>query len=260
MADDATQDVTNEISLDQFNEDEAKPQVAPSAAEKEAAAPEVPQTEAQAPETDGEAPETEAPAEETEEKPFPKAEERKAQLSADIRDLVAERKSLREEVERLNAQVYQPATEDELMQEQGLSATDAKLEALNQRMQIKEYNDRVVESQLSLSSDSQRVLREFPIFDPDSDQYEAEIAENAAQLMESNLIIDPNTNQVIGSHVPVYQLYKSIASAHNISATKGKLAGQKATETMMANADVSTAAAPPAKPKDELMELWTTDD
>lgn len=185
-------------------------------------------------------------AEETE-KPQGKAEERKQQLNTEIRDLVSQRNELKAEVEKINAQVYQPATVDEL-QEQGMSALEARVEAMAQAQEMEKFNSQVAEAQLTIESESNRVITDFPIFNPDSEEYNAEIASQAGQLLQQNLITDPNSGQIIGSNLSPYQLYKTLAAAHSSSAAQGQIKGQKATEQMLASADVKGSAAP-AKPK-----------
>jgi hypothetical protein len=200
----------------------------------------------------------EADADKPEDKPLGKAEERKTQLNTEIRDLVAQRNALKDEVAKTNQQVYQPATEQEL-EDEGLNATDAKVEALRQRIEIRDYNDKVADAQLTIESESQRVLNDFPAFNPDSKDYDEELSTEAAQLLEANLVFDPNSGQVIGSNVSPYQLYKTLARAQGISATKGQLKGQQATEQMLANADSTASASPAKKPVDPLTALWEGD-
>ncbi len=251
---------TTEITLEDFDGEQETPKAEPSAAKEEAKAepkkePEVePKEEAKAePEAEPEGvPEKVA---EEPEKPLAKAEERKSQLNTEIRDLVSQRNALKEEVAKANAEVYQPATEDELVNE-GMAAHDAKLEALRQRIEVKDYNDRVADAQLTISSEAERVLTDFPIFNAESSEYDKELAEEAATLLEANLILDPNTSQVIGSNVSPYQLYKTLARASGISVTKGQMQGQQDTEQMLANADVGTSAAPAKKVADPLATLW----
>ncbi len=270
MADDKkaddVQDTKDDEVLAALQDDEQEsPKAEPSPA-KEEKPEEVKETkeEAQAEpaeSTEAEKKEEEAPAETTEEpaedKPG-KAEERKAQLNTEIRDLVAKRNALKEEVTKAN-EVYQPATEDELV-EQGLSATDAKVEALRQRIEVKDYNDKVVDAQLTLSSESERVLNDFPLFNPDSEQFDKELSGEAAALLEANLIYDQNTQQVIGSNVSPYQLYKTIARAHESSVVKGQMQGQANTEEMLANADSAGSASPAKKAKDPILDILASDD
>lgn len=198
-----------------------------------------------------------APAE-TQTQPQGKAEERKQQLNTEIRDLVAQRNALKTEVEKINSEVYQPATEEELVAE-GMSATDAKLEALSQKLEVQDYNNRVAEAQLTIESESQRVLREFPIFDKSSPDYREEIAQEAAGLLNDNLVYDQNTGQVIGSNVSPYKLYSTIAKAYQVSAQAGQLKGQQDTEKMIARADNPGGSAPKSAPKDPIMEILLDD-
>jgi hypothetical protein len=198
---------------------------------------------------------TEGEPEETETKPQTKADERKTQLNTEIRDLVAQRNALKEQVTKANSEVYQPASEQDLVDE-GMTTTDAKVEALRQQIEVRDYNERVADAQLTLSSESERVLNDFPIFNSESDQFDEELAQEAAQLLQANLVTDPNTGQVIGSNVSPYQLYKTLARASGISATKAQIKGQQATEKMLANADTASSAAPPKKKADPLTDLW----
>lgn len=270
MAD--TPDVGTEITLDQFDADEpqdaskadsspdTKAEAEPKAEPKVAEKPDKPEPDADAAQAD-EGKETEGDADGVAEDTKPtKAEERKTQLNTEIRDLVSQRNALKSEVEKANAEVYQPASEAELT-EQGLSATDAKVESLRQRIEIRDYNDRVADAQLTISSESERVLNDFPMFNPENKDYDEELAGEAAQLLQSNLILDENTGQIIGSNVSPYQLYKTIARATGISAAKGQIKGQEDTEKMLANADTGSSTAPASKPKDPsgLEALWGAD-
>jgi hypothetical protein len=208
------------------------------------------------------------PAEETESKPT-KADERKTQLNTEIRDLVAKRNALKVEVEKANAEVYQPATEDELTGQpkdpndpnsEVYTALEARVEAMDQQRKIEKYNSEVAEAQLTISHESEKVLSDFSWANPDSADYEEEIAAEAAQLLESNLIIDPHTQQVIGSNVSPYQLYKTIDRAHKSSTIKGQIKGREDTEAMLANADTPSGAAPIKKTKNPIDEILESDD
>jgi hypothetical protein len=264
MADDA-QDVVAEITPDDFDGDKDTSKAAPSPAEEkkpEAVKPEEPVKGDDTP-ADPKVPEApDEPKDESVEPEEPQnkvAEERKAQLNTEIRDLVAQRNALKAQVEKANAEVYQPATEDELVQD-GMSATDAKVEAIRQRLEVKDFNDRVADAQLTIESESQRVLQDFSVFNPDSKDYDQDLANEAADLLRANLILDPNTGQVIGSNVSPYQLYKTLARASGISTAKGQIKGQQATERMLANADNASAAAPTKKAVDPVIALWESDD
>ncbi len=279
--DENPQDVNTEISLDDFNADEQQPaKVDPSPTPKDE--PKAPEEKTEAKDTEAEKTddtatppdvptkdESEAPADtvEAEDKPS-KADERKTQLNTEIRDLVAQRNALKAEVEMTNAEVYQPATEDELSDvtnpETGQPYTklEAKVEALRQSSEMEKYNTQVAEAQLTIGHESNRVLTDFPIFNPESDSYDKELAEEAATHLDANLIRDPNTNQVIGTNpgFSPYAYYQILARAAGLSEVKGQLKAQADTETQLANVDANSNVAPPKVKEDPLLELWKSDD
>lgn len=219
------------------------------------------ETDSKESEADTVQPADEKPAEETkaDEQPLGKADERKQQLNTEIRDLVAQRNALKAEVEKTTAQAYQPDSVEGLV-EQGYTELEAKVEAMRQGQEVERFNAQVVDAQLTLESESSRVLNDFPIFDPQSDQYRPEVAAKAANLLSKNLVLDPNTGQVIGSNVSPYQLYETIADASQISAQDGQVRAQQATEKMLANADAPTSASPPKVKEDPILAILKSDD
>lgn len=215
-------------------------------------------TSEQTQETEVETPEEES-TEETDEKPKKGAEARKEQLqneiseleeqvqtsnpNQEIRNMVAYRNELRRQVEKANSEAYKPATTEELLEqinpETGdyYSRLEAQVESMRQEQDAERYNREVTDAQYEIAYDVQRVLNDFPVFNPDSPQYDKETSEELAQLLEENLIVDPKTNQVTGTKLPIYKLYKSHARAAQASARKAEIKGQKATETMLSRAD-----------------------
>lgn len=274
MADDIADDVKPEITLEDFNADEQQPAKAePSPVAKDAPASEdkteakdtkVEATDTVAPPDVPTKTETESPKKadetETEDKPT-KAEDRKTQLNSEIRDLVAQRNTLREEVEKANSEVYQPASVDDL-KEQGMTDLEAKVEAMRQQGEMDKYNNQVAEAQLTIGHESQRVLQDFPIFNPDDESYDKELAGEAAELLQANLVVDENSKQVIGTNpgFSVYNIYKTLARASGISGVKGQIRGQADSEKQLANVDANSSAAPPKAKVDPLKELWESDD
>lgn len=188
-----------------------------------------------------------------EEQPRGKADERKEQLNGEIRDLVAQKNAIQAEVERLNAQVYAPQTIEQLMDEQGISEDSARIAAMEQRIELNEYNSRVAEAQLTIGHESEKVLNDFPIFNSDSPQYNPALAERAASLLQANLVMDNNTGQVIGSNVSPYDLYKTIYDATQANTVNDKIAGQRAAEKMLASTDPVSSAPPKEKKEDPFL-------
>ena len=211
-------------------------------------------------ETDGkDETQVEVKADETEQKPQGKAEERKQQLNSEIRDLVSQRNTLKAQVEQANAQVYQPATETELLEQinpetgESYNRLEAKLAAMEQQAEMSRYNNQVAETQLTITSEVQGILKDFPMFDSQNKEtYNPEIAAQADRLLAANLVYDPNTNQIIGSHVSPYELYKTIADAAKISSINGQIKGQKAVDQMQSRTDTTSSAAPTKSSEDDL--------
>jgi len=259
--------VSTDITPDDFLADEQETAKAePSTATKE---PETVKAEVEAPivdaeaeaevekETDGDKPvETEATLEPPK---VGKADERKTQLNTEIRDLVAQRNALKEQVEKANGEVYQPESAAEL-EEQGLTTLEAKVEAMRQSLEMEKYNAQVTDAQLTMSSEADQILRDYPIFDPSSTDFDKDLAEGAAEVLEANLIKDPNTGQIIGTNISVKKLYQTLARASGNSTVKGQIKGQQDAETMLANADSGASRPVSKKVLDPVIALWESDD
>ncbi len=198
----------------------------------------------------------------TDEKTDP-ASERKQELNTEIRDLVARRNTLRKEVADENAKVYGARTASELQEEinpdtgENYTPVEAQLKEMQEKQELRDYNDQVAEAQLVVDTEASRVIADFPMFDEKSSDFNKEIAQGADELMAENLIRDPNTEkldedgkripgtgQIIGTHLSVYKLYKIIADAAKIATTKGELKGQQNVKKMIASADTVSSAGP----------------
>lgn len=202
---------------------------------------------------------------EPENRPAKDAEMRKQQLNTEIRDKVAERNALKREIEELNRQKYQLKSEDDLptveqlleeinpetgdyfnRTEAQLLLLQAKYELDHQARQMDEYNNRLVETNMALINEAEQVLRDFPMFDPNSDEYDEALANQADRLLDASIIRDQNTGRIIGSQVSPYELYSTIANAAKSAKTRGEVAGRKAAQKMMASADVIGGATSPS--------------
>lgn len=202
---------------------------------------------------------------EPENRPVKDAKMRKQQLNTEIRDKVAERNALKREIEELNRQKYQLKSEDDLptveqlleevnpetgdyftRTEAQLLLLQAKHELDHQARQMDEYNNRLVETNMALINEAEQVLRDFPMFDPNSSEYDKDLAEQADHLLDASIIRDPNTGRIIGSQVSPYELYATIASAAGTAKARGEVAGRKAAQKMMASVDVVGGAVSPS--------------
>lgn len=207
-------------------------------------------------ETDGKT-ETETSTEDNAEPKRKNAETRKQQLNNEIRDKIAERNALRDEIAKLNQQKYQLKNTDDLptvealMEQQNpdtgdyytrMEAEIARIKAERQleqeQRQLNEYTERIVDNRMRLKDEATRALKDFPIFDEESDSYNKDLAETANRIAESLILKDQNTGEIIGAHGSIYDVYAAIAGAANSAETSGKIAGRKAAVEMMNSADV----------------------
>lgn len=221
--------------------------------------------------------EQETEAEETEQ-PKSKADQRKEQLedeikdleskvgdektpdprNTEIRDLVARRNELRQQVKSRNQQAYQAPTVESLLDqinpETGnyYSQLEAKLAIMEHNQKIDAYNNDVAEAQLTLSTEAERALKDFPMFDESSSEYNQELAQQVDQILGQALVFDQQTGSVIGSHVSPYSLYKAVAQSAQSGTVVGQLKAQKATQQMLNTADSSGGIQQSEKPFEKL--------
>lgn len=216
--------------------------------------------EANEADTNGE-PESEAETEtsktDSEEGQRKNAETRKQQLNNEIRDKVAERNALRDEIAELNRQKYQIKnaddlpTVDALMEQQNpdtgdyytrMEAEVARIKAERalekEQRQLEAYTESIVENRIRLKDEATKALKDFPMFDENSNSYNKDLAEQAGRIAEGLLIKDRNTGEIIGSNGSIYSVYETIANAAKTAEATGKIAGRKAAVDMMNSADV----------------------
>jgi hypothetical protein len=204
--------------------------------------------------------EPEKPADETEAEEEPRG---KKDANTRIRQLVGEKRELEQKIERLNTQVYKPQTPEELV-EDGLDETRALVESMRQEREVERFNSQVTELNTTLDHESTKVLDDFPVFDPDSKEYNEAFATRVGALYQraANMQTDPHTGLIINASLTPYEFYKEFADSRSealkTGELNGKIAGQKSTAQMLASAEAPSSAAPRTTNKTELMELWAT--
>lgn len=188
---------------------------------------------------------------ESDDDPKPKRgkEARREQLERDleednrvIRELVAKRnetRAYRQKLEQEQAQQHQETppemqnqplpTLEQIMQtenpETGDFFTEFEAKAVLQNLQLQQqivgmqeaqeqaaYEAQVSASISGMSSDAERALKDFPEFDPESDEYDPELDADVDEFLQGMLIYD-NAGNLIGSQKSIYQLYKSFHKA-----------------------------------------------
>lgn len=201
------------------------------------------------------------------------AEARKEQLqreteaaqaeNARIREAVAEKNRAIAEQRRLQAEldrIQQASTESEripsvdyIMQQENPETGDFyteyearmmhenlklkyKVEQQEQMAAQQAYESRIEASVGGFAADIQQTLKDFPVFDEASDEYDPSLSAEAERIMLDALIFEPNTGRIIGSSIPVYQLYKTLHEA-----AKGSLEARKSTQQSVRQQELAQA-------------------
>lgn len=195
-------------------------------------------------------------ADDTESEPqYSKAEQRKEQLNAEIRQMVESKRQLEQELQQMQQyqqqppQQDQPLTEDQLLDEvnpatgEYYTQTEAQVELLKQELQsmqqqtqVQQYQAQVQHAQAQLASEVESSLKDYPMFDSQSKQYDKQLADRAEKFIKASLVQD-NNGQIVGTNMPVRDILATIADIRTSSATVGEANARKATNKMMANAD-----------------------
>lgn len=190
------------------------------------------------------------------------ADRRKDQLNTEIRDMVAQKNQLAKELEQyqqLAANLQQQQAQERLPQnveeylneinpdtgeyftpqEAQLNLMAQKLQQMETERQQERHIAEVRTHQAEFTNEIDKVLRDFPEFDAESDKFNPELSERMDAILQANLIIDPVTRQPIGSHTPLYQLYKTISDSTQLGSRLGAQQQQRANSKMLQSVDVA---------------------
>lgn len=194
-------------------------------------------------------------------KPKRGKEARQEQLERDldeenraIRELVARRneaRAYRQQLEQEQAQQYQETppemqnqplpTLEQIMQtenpETGDFFTEFEAKAVLQNLQLQQqitvmqeaqeqaaYEAQVSASISGMSSDAERALKDFPEFDPESDEYDPELDADVNEFLQGMLIYD-NAGNIVGSRESIYQLYQAFHKSRGRTNKKKVISG-----------------------------------
>lgn len=201
--------------------------------------------------------------EETNPEPQPQGEQKPLAPKSENRfqKLANENRELKERLERLQTQESQVATEQELLNEVNPETGDyytpmeaeriarqQALEAQAQSTAQERYQLEVMNNQMTIRSEAEKALTDFPMFDQQSPNYKPELAAQADQLLGQSLIFNEQ-GVLVGSNLSPYQIYKTVADAAQANSAQARAEAQKATEKMLANADSPGGASNASKPK-----------
>lgn len=161
----------------------------------------------------------------------------KARNEAYARQRIQERQRVKQQVERQVDQTYGPKTEEDLINE-GYSEQQAQILALREEMNYKEQRTQIAELNAGLQVETVNVVNDFPVFNPNSEDYDKEFAEMVANQYKvaARLQTDEN-NIVINAEVPLYDFYQQMANIRSQAASKFQQQGQQQYQEMLARTE-----------------------
>lgn len=175
----------------------------------------------------------------SEEKPeFPKAEKRKAQLNDEIRGLVSRREELKREVaeyegiKQLQSSISESRITPEQLEAAGLDPQDAAIQALlynqeldQQQAKVNEISANIADLQYNMSLDRVELLKDYPVFDENSPEYNADFTKKAADMYVSAANLQFNEE---GAPISAdKKLYEFMTDLHGIYEEGLKAGGKK---------------------------------
>lgn len=195
--------------------------------------------------------------EETEEKKEPESKEdeeteeksEETEESGDEKEVAqrgyAERRQLKEKVTKglADRPEYIPQSAEEL-EEAGMDPALAGIEALRQEVRRDQIINELTELNASVNTDANGVLREFPVYDPNSKDYDEKFAKDVEQLYRkyANFEMDPTGSYITRADIPLGEFFRFAAQSRGTGSQQAEIQGQKAAEKMLAATDEPSSA------------------
>nr|DAQ74762.1 MAG TPA: hypothetical protein [Caudoviricetes sp.] len=200
---------------------------------------------------------------EGEEKPeYSKAEERKAQLNDDIRGLVSRREELKREVaeyegiKQLQSSISESRITPEQLEAAGLDPQDAAIQALlynqeldQQQAKVNEISADIADLQYNMALDRVELLKDYPVFDETSPEYNADFTKKAADMYVSAANLQLNEE---GAPISAdKKLYEFMTDLHGIYEEGLKAGGKKISRAKQSAAVMNAGGAAASGEVDE---------
>lgn len=193
--------------------------------------------------------------------------DQKQQDNREIRDLLSQRNTLREQIAQANAQAYgapdmsQLPTVEQLMTtenpdtEEFYTKLEAQVEVIKRHQemernhqQFNEYNNRIADSVTQMMNETDAVLRDFPWADSEKkDAYDPILVKQADTLLANNTVYDQKTGYPIGARQSIYQIYEALNVARTQNMQQAEADARRAAEQQRDNLDVVGTGASTAK-------------
>lgn len=166
--------------------------------------------------------------------------------------LANENRNLKEQIARLE-QLAVPTEQDYI--DGGYDPTEAKLNALEAKMQRNEAVEQIAYLNSTFDTDMVRIAHEFPLLNPRSPEYNEALTEKLFTQFDQDNGTEYSDGIVLRAEKTPYQYIKEKMDLINIASQKAKVQAQKDVEQMVAAADTPTSNAPPARSTSEDTKL-----
>lgn len=180
-----------------------------------------------------------------------------ANQNRSLRDELAQRDRMFERAAAINERAYQVESADDVPTVEYLMENEIdpdtgeyytkdaariyRMETLDQirqqQTQLSEYSRQVADNQNRMLTEAEQAIRDFPMFDAETSEYNSEIAQAVDAELAANVIVDERTKQLIGVRRSVYDIYRTANALYEAGRVGGQVAGQRSAEQMMARAD-----------------------
>lgn len=184
--------------------------------------------------------------------------------TADERKVIAQREfqqrqRARQEIAQKLDQEYGPKTEQDLIEE-GVSPEQAQIQALREEISYREQRAQISELNASMQTDAVVLQQDFPIFNPNSPEYDPEFTQmvdqqyfQAARLQTADLA--DGTKVIVNAEAPLYDFYKQMADIYSRGASKGSQQGQQEAMQMLSRTETPGGSSSAGSSGDSLADL-----
>jgi hypothetical protein len=201
-----------------------------------------------------EANDTEATAEETQQESEQQAEKGKPDPEL-ARQAYLERQRTRQAVTQQIQQQYRPKTEDDLLEE-GLDPVDAKIQAIREEFDYREQVNQIAELTTTVRSDVVNVLSDYPIYNPNSPDYDPEFTKMVDDAYDQAAKLQTTEDgAILHAEVLPYEHYQRMAQIYQRGTSRGVKQGQDEATRTMSRTETAGSSSSTTRGNETLEEL-----
>lgn len=159
----------------------------------------------------------------------------------DYRERQAAKRQLDQELDNQ----WRTQTPEEL-EELGVDPAEAKIDALNQKIEFQNFKQQVTETNYMADQETMEIFQEFDFFRPPTedkpnDNYDRELSAKALRRWEQSARVEYNDpvrkDYIVRADFGPYEVFKEFADVRQGNVTRGKVEGQRAAEKNLAAAE-----------------------